>query len=336
MQVNIETLHALFQDSEFGLQTAKITGEKIYRQEIAGMRHYRRESGRVYKSLTTFLSAVMPQNKFLQSWREEKAAEFGSRQAAAEYVQATADYGTILHIAVAEFCRTGVVDWSEFDGWVLRELQEMGLKNGTLSAAHGEITKDFASIVQFFHEYQVKVIAVELPVWSDEGVATLIDLVVEMNAKNYKATEPDKRQRIKAIINLKSGKKGFFEEHIFQLEGERRMFNETFSAAVGYEIEKVFNLAPNDWRTSPTFDLKDQTAKADAIADEYTLLLQLAKKRGLLSTPTRQFVVFNGETKYGESPDAAIRVMEYDEFSKLKMSQLKPDQSHQNIPDDEN
>jgi hypothetical protein len=264
----------------------------------------------------------MPANKFLQTWREEKAAEFGSREAAAEFVQATADYGTVLHIAVAEFCRAGSVDWQEFELWVLGELEGYGLKNGTLAAAQSEIIKDFAAIVQWFYDYEVKVLAVELPVWSDAGVATLIDLVVEMNVCAYSEKTPaEKRKRIKATGNLKSGKKGFYEEHIFQLEGERRMFNETFGAAVGYHVDTVFNLAPNDWKTAPTYKFKDQTDEVNAIAEQYDIFLQLAKERGLLSSPTRTFPVFMGETKYGESPANNMRIMSYDEFSNLKMEQ---------------
>lgn len=327
MQVNIETLKALFLDSEFEMSAAKITGEKVYRQEIGGLRHYRRESGRVYKSLTTFLSAVMPQNKFLQTWREEMAAELGSREAAAEYVQATADYGTVLHIAVAEFCRAGVVDWNEFELWVLGELDGYGLKGAALGAAQAEIIKDFAAIVQWFHDYEVKVLAVEIPVWSDAGIATLIDLVVEMNDKHYTDTPAEKRHRIKATGNLKSGKKGFWEEHIFQLEYERRMFNETFSHVVGYEIERVFNLAPNDWKKSPTYKYKDQTKSAKDISTQCDLFLKLAKERGLLSIPSRQFAVFQGETKLGESPIDNLRIMSYDEFSNLKMEKQNENQT---------
>lgn len=331
MQVKIEDLQALFLDSGFAIEAAPIIGEKIYRQEIGGLRHYRRESGRVYKSLTTFLSAVMPANKFLQTWRENMAVELGSREAASEYVQATADYGTLLHIEVAEFCRTGSVNWQDLERRVLGELDGYGLKNGALSAAQAEIIKDFASIVQWFHDYEVKVLAVELPVWSDVGVATLIDLVVEMNDKAYTdKTPPEKRKRIKATGNLKSGKKGFWEEHIFQLEGERRMFNETFSAAVGYEIEAVFNLAPNDWTKAPTYKYKDQTDAVKEISAQYDLFVQLAKERGLLSIPNRQFAVFTGETKYGESPANNLHIMDYDQFSNLKMKQRNDENKKEN------
>jgi len=316
----VELLKALFQQPGFAEKTAKIQGEKIFRVEIGGLRHYRRESGRVYKSLTTFLDAVMPANKFLQKWKEKMAADLGGAEQATEYVQATADYGTALHIAVSEYCRNNGVDWSEFEQWSFQHLGDSGFKNGTLQSAHAELINDFASMLQFFHDYRVEVIAVEIPVWLDCGVATLIDLVVEMDAKNYDKTPIDQRKRIKSIIKLKSGKKGFFETHIFQLEGERRMFNETYGAIFG-EIKSVFNLAPNDWKDKPTYKLKDQTEEANAITEQFSLFVQIGKSRGVLSVPTKKFSVFAGKTGYGENPTDAIKTYDYNEFSLLKIKE---------------
>jgi len=319
MQANIELLQALFQTEGFAKQVAKIQGEKIYRVEIGGLRHYRRESGRIYKSLTTFLDAVMPSNKFLNRWREQMAVELGGGDKAEEYVQKTADYGTALHIAVAEYCRNSGVEWSEFEQWAFTFLGDMGFQNSTLSYAHAELINDFAALLQFFHDYRVEVIAVELPVWTDAGVATLIDLIVEMDAKNYtEKTEIEKRQRMKAIINLKSGKKGFFENHVFQLDGERQMFNETYGGIFG-NVDTVCNLAPNDWRETPTYKFKNQTEEANAISPQFSLLIELGKQRGVLSTPVKKFPVFMGKTAYGQSPVDAMKIYGYDEYSMFKI-----------------
>lgn len=317
---NIELLKALFQQPEFASKTAKIQGEKIYRVEIGGLRHYRRESGSVYKSLTTFLDAVMPSNKVLQNWREQIAVDLGGADKAADYVQSTADYGTALHIAVADYCRNNGVDWQEFEQWAFQYLADSGFANGTLQSAQSELTKDFASMLQFFHDYRVDVIAVEIPVWMDCGVATLIDLVVEMDAKNYEKTPDEKRKRIRSIINLKSGKKGFFETHVFQLDGERRMFNETYGSIFG-NIENVFNLAPTDWKAKPTYKLKDQTEDANEISEQFSLFIQIGKSRGVLSTPSKKFTVFVGKTEYGQNPSDAIKTYDYNEFSLLKINQ---------------
>jgi hypothetical protein len=323
MKQEIELLKALFAESDFEQQAARIIGEKIYRIEIAGLRHYMRENGRTYKSLTTFLDAVLPTPKALQSWRDNLAAEFGSAEKVDQYVSATADYGTALHIAIAEYCQRGFVEWIDFEHWALDTLQAYGMKGETLAAATRELIHDFAAIIQFFHDYRVEVIAVEIPVWSNHGIATLIDLVVEMDEKNYQKTPDDKRKRQKAIINLKSGKKGFFETHAFQLVGEMMMFNDVYSDAVGYKVEKVYNLAPTDWKEIPTYKLKDQTENIleNKMKEQFNVLLEFARLRGILDTPKRKFQVFTGITRFGESPANNIETLDYKGMSTKKINE---------------
>lgn len=327
MKANIEAVNALFLQDDFANRTLKITGEKVFRVQVGNLRHYRRGSnGRIYKSLTTFISQVMPRNKFLENWRSNLAAELGSSDKADEYVEATADYGSGLHISTADFCRNKGVNWSEFEYWAFDYLTAAGFKNGTLNAAFSELTKDFASMLQFLHDYQVEIIAVEIPVFLKEGIATLIDLVVEMNEKDYTdKTPPEKRKRIKAIINIKSGKKGFYTEHLMQLEGERRMFNQTFGKSVGYEIDNVFNLAPSDWKTEPTYKIVNQTKAINQgkIDKLFTLKLKEADLYGILGEPDKSYPVFTGATAYGDSPAKAIRLMNYKDFTKMKIEQQK-------------
>jgi len=327
MKQPIEPLQPLY--IEEGFQNAfTLRGEKIYRVEIGAGRHYRRENGNTYKSLTTFLDAVMPANRFLQNWREKLTADMGSVEKVEEFVQATADYGTALHVAVADFCRNRKVNWAEFDAWAFSYLSGMGMQPDTISAAHQELTKDFASMLQFLYDYEVKVLAVELPVWLDSGVATLIDLVVEMNDKKYtEKTEPGKRGRHYAIINLKSGKKGFFESHILQLCGERAMFQNVFGSHL--TVEQVYNLAPTDWRTTPNYKIKNQTAEiADKrLDDQFNLFVTIGTLRRVLTMPEKEFTVFLGETPYGANPADAMRVMGYDEYTRRKMEDYEREQA---------
>ena len=322
MRTDIELLQALFQEDGFAKATEMIAAEKVYRVEIGGLRHYRRESGRVYKSLTTFLDAVMPANRYLQAWRDKMIEQLGSAEKTREFVQMTADYGTALHIAIAEYCRNAGVDWQEFEEWAFGFLSETGIDGKALGYALNELTNDFASLLAFFHDYEVKVIAVEIPVWLDNGVATLIDLVVEMNAYKYtEKTEPEKRSRVKAIINLKSGKKGFYETHVLQLVGERRMFNEVYGEVYG-AIERVYNLAPNDWRTEPTYKIKDQTTQANDLEPQFSLFLEIGKERGVLKIPETKYPVFFGRTEYGGNPLDQLKMVEYNEYTAQKIKDL--------------
>jgi len=325
VEPQIEKLEPLFLDDDFGAKVGRITSQKVFRVNIGAGRHYRNEAGKTFKSITTFLSETMPPNRFLNTWREKKIEELGSVDAAKEFVQATADYGTGLHIAVAEYCRKGFVDWTEFEVFAYDYLMSIGFKDSTLHSAVRELVNDFASMLAFIHEYQVQVLAVEIPVFSSDGYATLIDLVVEMNALNYtEKTPPEKRQRIRAIINLKSGKKGFFEGHIFQLIGERRAFNETYSLTCGFSIEEVFNLAPTDWRTEPNFKIARQTKPIveRELEEEFDIYVRLGKKKRILGTPTKTFPVFTGITRFGGNPVDQLQIMNYEEFALVRLGAM--------------
>lgn len=323
----IEALEPLYLEPAFA-DSIRITQQKVYRVEIGAGRHYRNEAGTTYKSITTFLDAVMPPNRFLQKWRESKIEQLGTVDAAYEFVQATADFGTALHIAVADYCRNGFVNWLDFEQFSFSYFIGMGLTDHTLFAAHEELTKDFASMLAFIHEYEVEILAVEIPVFSSDGYATLIDLVVVMNEKAYTdKTTADKRNRIRAGINLKSGKKGFFDSHLFQLIGERRAFNETYANSCGFELDEVFNLAPTDWRTEPNFKLARQTKPIDerGLEAEFDLYVHLGKMKKILGPPSKNFTIFEGQTKFGDNPADNLRLMNYEQFSKFRLNTAFPE-----------
>lgn len=314
MKVSIEELQALYAEPEFYSKTKLLTGEKVHRIEVGGLRHYRRESGLLCKSLTTFLSAVIPKSKILDNWRDRMLEDLGSGEKVDQYVTATADYGTGLHIPIANYCRDMGVNWSEFEAWAFEYLMECGLSQGAVDMAHTELMKDFAALLKFFHDYRVRIIAVEIPVFlvvghgeNDGGIATLIDLVCEKDEKIGSVA------RHNCIINLKSGKKGFFLNHAFQLAGERMMFNSMYSGILGYEITEIFNLAPKNWQYSPDYKLKHWTPEvADQnIGERLEHYIKIAQLEGLLSTPNMTFARFSGYTKFGESPQPNIEIVNY-------------------------
>lgn len=319
-QNGIEPLEPMYLAADFLATSGRIAQQKVFRINIGAGRHYRNEHGDTFKSITTFLDDVMPENKFLKKWRESKIEDLGSVDAARDFVQSTADFGTALHIAVADYCRNGFVDWNDFNNFAFNHFIGMGLSEHTLHSAIDELTKDFASMLAFFHEYDVRVIAVEIPVFSSDGFATLIDLVCEMNAKSYtEKTSPENRKRIIAGINLKSGKKGFHLAHQLQLIGERKAFNETYSATCGFEMVEVYNIAPTDWRNKPTFTVKRQTDHVASLMRRFELYVLLGIDMGVLGAPTKSFNIFNGVTKYGEDPAKNMVVLSYDEMTRRRL-----------------
>ena len=64
--------------------------------------------------------------------------------------------------------------------------------------------------------------------------------------------------RVKGIIDLKSGKKGFYDSHVIQLNMYRKLWNENFPSI---PIHHIYNWAPKDWREDVGYSFVSHTDK---------------------------------------------------------------------------
>jgi hypothetical protein len=113
-------------------------------------------------------------------------------------------------------------------------------------------------------DYNVKPLAIEIILYHPaDGYAGALDIVCEMDWK---------KARVRAVIDIKSGRKGFYESHEIQLKAYQTMWDIHFPEL---PIDKIFNFSPKDWRTSPTYNLKDQTESKNAC--KLPFLVELAK-----------------------------------------------------------
>lgn len=262
---------------------------KVWQLNSKGHRYYYKfdDNGtpKFYPSVTTILSQTMPQSPFLIKWIADKGIDEAER-----YKAERAAYGTFMHAQFEELIINRVYD---LDG-LKAKLKEY-IDNNKLPADFiyyaDDLKKDVLAFAQFVLDYDVKPLAVEIalvnPVYNYAG---MIDLPCTM------LTKPGSEDYINAIVDFKSGRKGFHEEAEIQLHLYKIMWNENFPDV---PIERVFNFSPKDWRKKPTYNLKDQTDSPNAQKIPY--LLELAAIEDAKRDNT--FTAITGAICLDEKPD---------------------------------
>jgi hypothetical protein len=161
-----------------------------------------------------------------------------------------------------------------------------------------DLTSDILAFAQFCVDYKVKPIAIEIMLAHPDGYAGTIDLVCYLTIREK--INPEKTwiasntlyREILAGVDMKSGRKGFYDEHAIQLESYRHLIKNEWP---DLEVEKIFNWSPKEWKTEPGYNLKDQSSSVDA--RKFELLVDLAKVE-LLKVPGA-FLVPKGRIEFG-------------------------------------
>lgn len=191
-----------------------------------------------------------------------------------EVLKTRQDYGTLLHVLYGKILLGETTTFQDLKDFIISFADEVKMKKDyvkRLVSSHiDEFQKDMASFMTWLAEYQVEPLGIEVMLKSDElRVATALDLicyvtveekgfwgeVYKSGAKKGEPKETKQPVRKLAIVDFKSGKKGFYKKNVLQLLLSKRIFQENFP---DLEVEAIFNLAPNDWRTNPTFKFYDQ------------------------------------------------------------------------------
>ncbi len=245
-----EEIKALFFDADALREPVR----RLYQLNGNGRRYYYcfNEQGEpeFYPSVTTLLRETMPTSPFLIEWivkNGKEAADMKRDLAAA--------YGTLMH---AEFERLIISRQYDFDAVpdIVREYMEReNLPEVFFNDSVNKLRKDVLAFAQFIKDYNVKPLAVEIgllhPVYHYAGCVDMPCVMVDPKTGEY----------FRAIVDFKSGRKGFFEEHEIQLHLYAMMWNANFPEL---PIERVFNFSPRDWRKSPSYNLKEQTNSPNA------------------------------------------------------------------------
>jgi len=241
--LTFEQVQSLYFDSDAMVEPPYI----LRRIDGKGMRFYytldNQNNPDFYLSVTSLLDQQLPKGYGFLQWLQKHSFE------EIEHTRdSRATYGTLMHMILSDMLIDGEVDLENLD-----ERTDMyAIEHGYQDLAEdwkAEIKKDVLAHAKFIQEKEVKPIAIEVPLKSDEmGLGGTVDLVCEMTFN---------KKRVRAIIDDKSNKKGnFYESHEIQLGIYKRMWEENYPDK---PIDMLFNYSSKDWTKAPTYTLKNQT-----------------------------------------------------------------------------
>lgn len=234
---------------------------KVYQLNSRGHRYYYRydENGdpEFYPSVTTLLSQTLPKSPHLVQWMASKGVDEAER-----YMNERAMYGTFMHAAFERLLINRAYDLDGLKDELLEYMHVHRLPDDFIFYAD-DLKKDVLAFAQFVKDYDVRPLAVEIAlVHPCYNYAGMIDCPCTMLAK------PGSEERITAIVDFKSGRKGFYEDMEIQLHLYRELWNVNFEAHV---VDRVYNFSPKDWKKKPSYNLKDQTDSPNAAKIPYLL-----------------------------------------------------------------
>lgn len=257
--MTVEEIRAVY----FNADALKEPAYRVFQLNSDGHRYYYRfnEAGEpeFFPSVTTLLKQVMPTPPALLDWMIANG-----KDGATEKRDLAAAYGTFMHIQFETLVINRRYDFDNVPAVLLGYMERENLPEKVFAEWLPKIRKDVLAFAQFVRDYNVKPLAIEIGLVHPEyHYAGCIDLPCLM-------TDPKSGKQFTAIVDFKSGRKGFYEEHELQLHLYREMWNVNYPET---PVARVFNFSPKDWRTKPTYNLKDQTDSVNARKLPYLLAL---------------------------------------------------------------
>lgn len=248
--------------------------EPLKRVHVRGHRfYYHTESDEgispLYPSVTT-VTSWMPaeEQKGLQMWRGSLGNEEADFQ-----MSSRADYGTLLHIIMAEYLRR-VVLLGPKDSRIFKEevghalmtyADSIGRSRHWAVSHFNELRKDLISLRMFCQVYEFEPWLIEKSICSDRyGYAGTLDMMGKITvgerygakAKNpYALKSPGEARRVVMLGDIKS-KKGskVYPAQEAQLHLLKRLAEDVWP---GVEVEALYKISPADWSKNPDFHISD-------------------------------------------------------------------------------
>ena len=243
--MTVEEIRALY----FNGDALREPRYRVYQLNTDGYRYYYRFGPdgmpEFYPSVTTILKRVMPTPPQLLEWMIANGKE-----GATEKRDLAAAYGTFMHAQFEGLLINRTYDFDNVPAVLSAYMERENIPERVFNEWVVKIRRDVLAFAQFVRDWNVRPLAVEIALVHPEyGYAGCLDLPCEM-------TDPKTAKKFTAIVDFKSGRKGFFEEHELQLGLYKQMWENEYPDT---KIERLFNFSPKDWRKEPTYNLKDQT-----------------------------------------------------------------------------
>ena len=257
--MTIEEIRAIY----FNADALKEPAYRLFQLNSDGHRYYYRfnDAGEpeFYPSVTTLLKQVMPTAPALLDWMIANG-----KDGSTEKRDLAAAYGTFMHGEFEKLIINRRYDFDSVPAALLAYMERENLPEKVFAEWLPKVRKDVLAFAQFIKDWNVKPLAVEIGLYHPKyHYAGCLDLPCVM-------TDPKTVKSFTALVDFKSGRKGFYEEHELQLHLYKDAWNYWYESM---PITRVFNFSPKDWRTKPTYNLKDQTDSVNAKKLPYLLAL---------------------------------------------------------------
>lgn len=257
--MTVEEIRAVY----FNADALKEPAYRLFQLNSDGHRYYYRfnDAGEpeFYPSVTTLLKQVMPTPPALLDWMIANG-----KDGSAEKRDLAAAYGTFMHGQFETLIINRRYDFDSVPATLLTYMERENLPEKVFAEWLPKVRKDVLAFAQFIKDWNVKPLAVEIGLYHPKfHYAGCLDLPCVM-------TDPKTGKSFVAIVDFKSGRKGFYEEHELQLHLYREMWNAHYPEM---PVARVFNFSPKDWRKAPTYNLKDQTDSENVKKLPYLLAL---------------------------------------------------------------
>lgn len=289
--MTVEEMTAMFFDEKTLIEPPY----KVWQLNSKGHRYYYRydDAGNpeFFPSVTTILSQTLPKAPHLINWIANKGIEEAER-----YKGERAAYGTFMHAAFEELLINRAYDLDGLKGKLKEYIEVYRLPDDFIYNAD-DLKKDVLAFAQFVLDYDVRPLAVEIAlVHPYYKYAGMIDCPCTMREKI------GSDDRINAIVDFKSGRKGFYEENEIQLGMYRDMWNVNFEK---FPVTRIFNFSPKDWRKKPSYNLKEQTESPNIRKIPYLLDIAAIEDEKRDNT----FTAVNGMVVLDDNPDLSKNVI---------------------------